>query len=115
MSAVGPAGPGRELSDAELLGRLVGYEIIEGEPVQEWVAGALGPLGALVVDGAGDGFRGYEDVLMPADLCSAAELRRAAALDELRGRDGKPFALEGLHANYFAEPALRENDELRRH
>ena len=46
VSAVGPAGPRHELSDAELLGRLVGYEEIEGEPAQEWIAGALGLLGA---------------------------------------------------------------------
>ena len=112
VSVVGPAGPGHELSDTELLGRLVAYEAIEKEPVQEWLAGALGPLGALVPDGAGDGFRGYEDVLMPADLCSAVELRRAAALEKLRGQDGKPFALESLHASYFADPALRENGEF---
>ena len=79
VGAGGPAGPGCEPSDAELLGSLIGYEALEGEPAQEWIAGALGPLGALVPDGAGDGFRGYEDVLAPADLCSADELRRAAA------------------------------------
>ena len=51
-------------------------------------------------------------MLAPADLCSADELRRAAALDELRDRDGKPLALGSLHAGYYAEPALRENDEF---
>ena len=69
-------------------------------------------LGALAPDGAGGGFRGYEDVLMPADLSSVVELRRAAALDELRDQDGKPFAPESLHANYFVDPALRENGEF---
>ena len=49
---------------------------------------------------------------MPADLFSAVELRRTAARDELRDRDGKPFAPESLHANYFAEPALIENDKF---
>ena len=112
VGAVSAAGAGHELSDAELLGSLVGHEAIEGEPAQEWIVGALGTLGALVPDGAGDGFRGYEDVLMPADLCSAVELRRAAALDELRDQDGKPCAPESLHANYFAEPALRENGKF---
>ena len=65
-----------------------------------------------LLDGAVDGFRGYEGVLMPAALCSAVELRRAAALDELRDQDGKPCAPESLHADYFAEPALKENDEF---
>ena len=51
-------------------------------------------------------------MLMSADLCSAVELRRAAALDELRDQDGKPCAPESPYANYFAEPALRENDEF---
>ena len=65
----------------------------------------MGPPRALVPDGAGDGSRGY-------DLGSAVELRRAAALDELRDKNGKPCAPESLHADYFAEPALRENDDF---
>ena len=108
---VGPAAPGRELSDAEMLRSLHGYEAIEGEP-QEWLVGALGPLEALVPDGAGDGLRGYDDVLAPASQCSADELRRSAGLDELRDRDGRPFALGSLPAGYYAEPALRASDKF---
>ena len=82
VGTVGPAGPGREPSAAELLRSLIGYEAPEGEPAQERIAGALGPLGALVHDRPGEGFRGCEDMLAPADSCSAGELRRAAALDD---------------------------------
>ena len=46
----------RFAEDAELLGSLIGYEALVEEPAQEWIAGALGPLGALVPDGAGTGF-----------------------------------------------------------
>ena len=42
-------------------------------------------------------------MLVAASTCTAVELRRAAALDELRDQDGKPCAPEGLHANFFAE------------
>ena len=96
----------------ELLSLFAAYEELEGEPAQEWIAGALGPLGALVPDGAGDGLRGYEDVLVAASTCTAVELRRAAALDELSGQYWKPCAPDSLHASLFAEPALRENDEF---
>ena len=75
-------------------------------------SGFLAPLGALVPDGAGDGLRGYGDVLLPASLCSAVELLHAASLDELRDQDEKPCAPESLHASYFTEPALRESDDL---
>ena len=79
VGAVTAARAGHVPSDAELLSSLIGIEAFE------WIVGACsavdsGGLGAA----AGDGFRGYEDVLMPANLCSAVKLRRAAALDELR-------------------------------
>ena len=92
VGAVTAAGVEHVPSEAKLLGSFASFEAHEREPAQEWIAEALGSLGALVPDGAGGGFRGYEDVLMPADLCSAVELRRAAALDELRDQDGKPCA-----------------------
>ena len=50
-------------------------------------------------------------MLVSANTCKAAKLRRAAALDELRDQDGKLCAPESLHASFFAEPALRENGE----
>ena len=68
-------------NETGLLGPFAAFEALEGEPAQEWMAGALGPLGALVPDGAGDILRGYGDVLMSAGLLSAVELRRAASLD----------------------------------
>ena len=76
------------------------------------MAGALGPLNALVPDGAGDGLRGIEDALIAARACTANELHRAEALDELRDQDGKHCLPGSPHASFFAEPALRENVEL---
>ena len=112
VGAVIAAGEKHFPNEAELLGRFAAFEAPEGEPSQEWIAGALGPHGALVPDGARGGYRGYRGVFTSADLCSAVELLRAAALDELRDEDGKPYAPKSLHANYSAGPALRENDEF---
>ena len=99
-------------TESELLSFFAAHEELKGGAAQEWIAGALEPFGALAPDGAGGGLRGYGDVLLPASLCLAAELRRAASLDELRDQDGKPRAPESLHASYFTEPALRESDDL---
>ena len=46
-------------TETELLSRFAVFEEFEGGSSQEWIAGALGPLGALVHDGAGGGIRGY--------------------------------------------------------
>ena len=46
-----------------------------------------------------------------ANTFTAVELRRSAALDELCDQDGKLCAPEILHASFFAESALRENEE----
>ena len=71
-------------TETELPSLFAAYGELEEEPAQEWIAGAMGPFGALVPDGAGDGLRGYEDVLVAASTSTAVELRRAAVLDELR-------------------------------
>ena len=51
-------------------------------------------------------------MLIAASTFTAVELRRAAALDELRDQDGKHCAPESLLTCFFAEPALRENGEF---
>ena len=99
-------------TDTELLGRLAVFGELEEGLAQGWIAGAPGPLSALVPDGLGDEHRGYGSAPVSAGLCSAVELRRAASPDELRDRDGKPCVTGSLHASYFAEPALRQNGEL---
>ena len=53
VGAVTAAGAGHVPGDAYLLSSLIGIEAFEGEPAQQWIVGALGPLGALVPDGAG--------------------------------------------------------------
>ena len=65
----------------------------------------------ILEDGAGGGLRGCGDVLVAANTCTAVELRRAAALDELRNQDGTHCAPGSLDMCFFAEPSLRENEE----
>ena len=48
---------------------------------------------------------------MAVKTYTAVELRRAAALDEFRDQDGKPCTPESLDVSFFAEPALREDEE----
>ena len=50
-------------------------------------------------------------MLVAANSCTAVELRRAAALDELRDQNGGHCAPESLDVRSFAEPAVRENEE----
>ena len=92
-------------TESELLRLFDAHEELEEGPAQELQAGGLGPLNALVPDGAGD-------VRIAANTCTVVELRRAAALDELRDQDERHCASEGLDASFLAEPALRENGEL---
>ena len=112
VGAVTAAAARQTPTGTELLGLFAAYGELEGEPAQEWIAGALGPLGALVLDGAGDELRGYDDVLVAASMCTV-KLRRTVSLDELRDQDGKPCAPVSMHASYFIESALRESDDLR--
>ena len=73
VGAVTSAAARHTPTETELLSLFAAYEELEEERAQEWKAGALGPLGALVPDGAGDGPRGYEDVLVAASTYTAVE------------------------------------------
>ena len=53
VGAVTAAAARHTPTETELLSLLAAYEELEEEPAQEWIAGALGPLGALVPDGPG--------------------------------------------------------------
>ena len=55
VGAVTTAAARHTPTETELLSLFAAYEELEEEPAQEWIAGTLGPLGALVPDGAGDG------------------------------------------------------------
>ena len=52
------AEPRQTPPESGLLSLFAAHGELEGESAQEWLAGALGPLNALVPDGAGDGLRG---------------------------------------------------------
>ena len=99
------AAPARQRPpESDLLSLFAAHEELEGELVQEWLAGVLGPLSALVPDGTGDGLRGYEGALVALHEGAVDEARRAAILHELGDQDGRNCAPGSLHAGAFAEP-----------
>ena len=102
----------RAVGGYDLLSLFAAHEELEGEPAQEWSAGALGPLNSFVPDGVGDVLRGYEDVLFGAHECMVDEVCRAATLDELRDQDQKQCVPGSPQAGYFTKPVLREHEVL---
>ena len=94
VGAVNPAPTRQTPTESELPSLFAAHETLEEAPAQEWLAGALGPLNTLVSDGTGDGLQGYEDVPVAANICTAVELRRAAAMGDIRDQNKRHCARE---------------------